>query len=145
MIQIRKMEKKDILQVADLEQQIFSEPWSQKGFLDVVDRPDVLFLVAEENNIIAGYSGVYLAADEGEITNVAVALWARRKGIATRLLEIMKKRLQQQGIVKIILEVRVSNQPALLFYQKEGFQTEGTRKHFYQKPVEDAYIMICPL
>ena len=33
---------------------------------------DTIFLVAEESGVIQGYIGMHLAADEGEITNVAV-------------------------------------------------------------------------
>ncbi len=39
------------------------------------------------------------------------------------------------------LEVRVSNVPAIRLYESLGFVSEGIRKHFYEKPVEDALIM----
>ena len=72
MIQIREMQVRDTNAVAEIERQIFSQPWSRQGFLDAVNLGNTVFLVAEENNRIIGYIGMYLAMDEGEITNVAV-------------------------------------------------------------------------
>lgn len=71
MIQIREMQVRDTNAVAEIERQIFSQPWSRQGFLDAVNLGNTVFLVAEENNRIIGYIGMYLAMDEGEITNVA--------------------------------------------------------------------------
>jgi ATP-binding cassette subfamily B protein len=41
----------------------------------------------------------------------------------------------------ILLEVRVSNEPAISLYKKQGFEELGIRKKFYEHPVEDAIIM----
>ena len=47
----------------------------------------------------------------------------------------------QYCIHSFTLEVRVSNTAAIRLYESCGFQIEGTRKGFYDKPKEDAYIM----
>ena len=78
---VRKLEAADIEQVADIEQACFSTPWSKQGFEDILYREDVLFLVACEGDEVLGYVGVYCSFDEGEITNVAVALDKRRQKI----------------------------------------------------------------
>ena len=140
---IRKMQAADIAAVAALEAQIFSMPWSAEGFADTLPREDVLFLVACEGDTLFGYVGVYCTSDEGEITNVAVAPAARRKGIARALLTELKERLASLGIGRIVLEVRVSNEAAIRLYEQMGFCTLGTRKNFYEKPAEDAYVMVC--
>ena len=61
MIQIREMQVRDTNAVAEIERQIFSQPWSRQGFLDAVNLGNTVFLVAEENNRIIGYIGMYLA------------------------------------------------------------------------------------
>ena len=86
MIQIREMQVRDTNAVAEIERQIFSQPWSRQGFLDAVNLGNTVFLVAEENNRIIGYIGMYLAMDEGEITNVAVAPVERCHGVGGMLL-----------------------------------------------------------
>ena len=139
---VRKLEAADIEQVTKIEQACFSTPWSKQGFEDILFREDVLFLVACEGDEVLGYVGVYCSFDEGEITNVAVALDKRRQKVGEHLLDELIIRLGERQIERIVLEVRVSNRPAIELYKKFGFVNVGTRKNFYQKPTEDAWIMI---
>lgn len=140
---IRTMQKDDVAAVAALEAQIFSMPWSAAGFADTLPREDVIFLVAYEQDELLGYVGIYCTLDEGEITNVAVAPAARRRGIARALLTELKRQLACRNVARIVLEVRVSNEPAIRLYEQLGFSVLGVRKNFYEKPTEDAYIMVC--
>ena len=140
---IRTMQKGDVAAVAALEAQIFSMPWSAAGFADTLPREDVIFLVAYEQDELLGYVGIYCMLDEGEITNVAVAPAARRRGIARALLTELKRQLACRNVTQIVLEVRVSNEPAIRLYEQLGFSMLGVRKNFYEKPTEDAYIMVC--
>jgi ribosomal-protein-alanine N-acetyltransferase len=139
--QIRAMRDKDVPPVAALEAENFSMPWSGQAFADVLHREDVIFLVACEGERILGYVGVYCSLDEGEITNVCVAGTVRRQGIANLLLTQLFGRLQARGILRVFLEVRVSNTPAIRLYEKLGFSVAGTRRDFYENPREDAYVM----
>lgn len=140
---IRTMQKGDVAAVAALEAQIFPMPWSAAGFADTLPREDVIFLVAYEQDELLGYVGIYCTLDEGEITNVAVAPAARRRGIAWALLTELKQQLACRNVARIVLEVRVSNEPAIRLYEQMGFSVIGVRKNFYEKPTEDAYIMAC--
>ena len=140
---IRTMQKGDVAAVAALEAQIFPMPWSVAGFADTLLREDIIFLVAYEQDELLGYVGIYCTLDEGEITNVAVAPAARRRGIARALLTELKQQLACRNVARIVLEVRVSNEPAIRLYEQMGFSVLGVRKNFYEKPTEDAYIMAC--
>lgn len=139
---IREMTATDIGEVAALEAEIFSVPWSLQGFADTLAREDILFLVAYEGEKLLGYVGVYCAADEGEITNVAVAQPARRCGVGRALIEALIRMLADRSVFRIVLEVRTSNEPAIRLYEQEGFVVVGTRNNFYEKPAEDAYVMV---
>lgn len=139
---IRPMTEADVPAVAGLEAHIFSQPWSAQGFLDALALPGTVFLTAEEEGQIAGYIGMYLSVDEGEITNVAVAPLMRRRGVGWELLLEAKREAERRGIARIVLEVRTSNEGAIALYEKSGFSTVGIRKDFYECPKEDAYIMI---
>lgn len=142
MIQIREMQVKDADAAAAIEQQIFSQPWSRQGFLDAVNLANTVFLVAEENNRIVGYIGMYVAMDEGEITNVAVAPVERCHGIGGMLIAELLKIAEDKGIARIVLEVRVSNDSAIRLYEHNGFVQCGVRRGFYEFPKEDAYVMV---
>lgn len=141
-MQIVRMTEREVPAVAALEQELFSMPWSSQGFLDTLPMDNVLFLVAMEEDTVCGYCGVYLAADEGEITNVAVAPLYRRRGIAKMLMEKLMDEAFNRGIRQIALEVRVSNEGAIQLYTQLGFASFGIRKNFYERPTEDAYIML---
>ncbi len=143
-ILIRKMRSDDIAHAAALELRNFSEPWSERGFLDALLQERNLFLAAQSTDgRIVGYCGLYAAADEGEITNVAVDEPFRRRGIADSLLRMMKDQARAAGIRMIFLEVRCSNDAAVRLYEKAGFVTCGIRRGFYRKPAEDALSMCC--
>ena len=142
MIEIREMQIKDTDEVARIEQQIFSQPWSKKGFMDALNLGNTVFLVAEENGHIIDYIGMYLSIDEGEITNVAVSAAKRCRGAGAQLLKELLKIAENKGIAKIVLEVRVSNDSAIRLYERNGFVQCGVRKGFYEFPKEDAYIMV---
>lgn len=138
---LRAMRVEDIPAVAKLEAEIFSVPWSEKSFLEEVEREDRLFVVAYVNETLAGYMGLIPFLDEADITNVAVASSMRRRGIAQKMLETTMSRAEKMGVNSFTLEVRVGNAGAIALYEKLGFTSEGIRKNFYEKPTEDALIM----
>ena len=66
---IRQMTKEDATEVAQIEKECFSQPWSTQGFIDALNH-SAFFLVAEEAKQILGYVGMYVTVPEGEITNI---------------------------------------------------------------------------
>lgn len=149
-MEIRNMIAEDIPQVAEIEKNSFSQPWSVKGFADALELPDTIFLVAEESvanscgdtcRVVLGYIGMYVSLDESEITNVAVGKAVRRMGTGRRLVRAAKEAAREQGVRRIVLEVRVSNTSAVALYEEEGFCKLGVRRDLYEFPREDAYIM----
>ena len=139
---IRKMQPDDLVQVCEIEKDNFSLPWSEKSFLESMGRKDTVFLIALAGEEAVGYIGCYCIAGTGEITNVAVKASHRRKGIGGMLLE----KLYEEGALlecsEFFLEVRESNEAAIGLYTRQGFVKEGIRKNFYEKPVENAVIMM---
>lgn len=138
---IEEMLPQDAAEAALLEKEIFSMPWSEKGFLDSLQLPDTLYLVAREGGMLVGYCGFFQSFDEADITNVAVAPQYRNRGVGRRMLEELMARGRARGVERYTLEVRVSNESAVHLYQKLGFESVGIRKNFYEKPREDARIM----
>lgn len=136
------MEEKDIRQVADIEKEIFSLPWSENAFKDSMMLDTTTYLVAEEYDKILGYCGIYKVLNEGNITNVAVKEEYRRQGIAEKLLRNLIMSEFEKNIEKIMLEVRESNERAKALYMKLGFKKVGVRKDFYAHPKENAIIML---
>ena len=141
MFQIRLMEEGDLEQVTRIEKNIFSDPWSRQSFLDSLNQSMCVYLVVEKQEEIVAYCGLYVVQDEGQITNVAVKENYRNAHVATVMLEELIQRAEDKGACNFTLEVRASNNAAIHLYEKLGFKNVGTRKKFYEKPVEDAVIM----
>lgn len=142
---ISLMQEKDLDEVVAIEQEIFSQPWTKQGFLDALKNKDTLYLVAKKNNVVSGYLGLWQSFEEADITNVAVKPECRRQGVAGRLLDETKRLAALRGITALTLEVRVSNEPAIRLYEKHGFRSLGVRPGFYEKPKEDAMIMLAAI
>ncbi len=141
MILIGRMEQTDAAAVAELENKCFSEPWSEAGLKDSLSRAAYRMLTAKDNGKVVGYIGAYMAADELNITNIAVHPAYRRQGIGAMLLDEMIHAAEENRMTTIYLEVRVSNQAAIALYRKAGFDNAGIRKNFYDNPKEDAKMM----
>lgn len=139
--EIVPMDRSHIPQVAALEKECFSSPWSEAMLEDALFDPQASFIVAEdEEGNILGYAGLHVILDEGYIDNVAVERDARRHGVASALLDVFC-RFGAAKLAFLTLEVRASNAPAITLYEKYGFQRAGLRPKYYDKPREDAVIM----
>lgn len=141
MITYRQMVPADVPFISKLEEETFSMPWSAEAFLEMIEKEDARYYVAEENGTLLGGCGVLMIVGEGNITNVVIAPGARNKGVGTGLLQYMMEEGAREGLTAYTLEVRVSNAPAIHLYEKLGFVSEGIRPNFYEKPTEDAMIM----
>ena len=141
MIQIRPMERSDVERISRLEEETFSMPWSRDAFLEMIEKEDARYYVAEADGEVVGGCGVLMIAGEGDITNVVIDKKYRNQGIGTKMLQYLIEDGYQNGLTAFTLEVRVSNQNAIHVYEKLGFFSEGIRPNFYEKPTEDAMIM----
>lgn len=139
---IREMTMEDIDAVMEVEEEAFAIPWSRSSFeSEVAQNFLAVYLVAETEEGIAGYGGLWFILDEAHITNVAVKNSCRRRGIGRRLVEALIEKAAERDIFKMTLEVRKSNRGAIALYEKAGFAVEGRRPGYYQDNKEDALIM----
>lgn len=164
---IRPMCQADVPQVAALEKKIFSRPWSAESFEKALTYPEQILLVAEkafesdaitsevdsadgsaehpierkQECTICGYSILFTATDQADVSNIAVDPDCRGQGIGDALMREMLCQAKNRGVQEVFLEVRVSNTPAIGLYQKYGFEQIGVRKGYYEEPKEDAHLM----
>ena len=135
------MDRSHVGQIAELERECFSAPWSEAMLTEALFDAQASFIVAEsEDGGLLGYAGLHVVLDEGYIDNIAVEEAARRHGVGDALLDVFC-RFGQAHLSFLTLEVRASNAPAIALYRKHGFQEAGRRKNYYQQPREDAIIM----
>jgi ribosomal-protein-alanine N-acetyltransferase len=91
---------------------------------------------------LAGYLIAWFVEDEAHLANIAVVPWARRRGLAQRMLDWLYEEAYLRGSRMIVLEVRTSNSGALRLYERNGFVAGGVRRNYYKNPREDAIVMV---
>jgi ribosomal-protein-alanine N-acetyltransferase len=121
--------------LADLHALAFDHGWSAAEIAGLLDTPGT-FAVAEDQGFIL----VRAIAGEAEIITLAVAPAARRRGLASRLIEQAVVRGLALGAESLFLEVADDNVPALALYRGLGFEVVGRRRGYYARPQGEAAV-----
>ena len=101
-----------------------------------------LFLIYEQDGHVLGYTVAVLPSkDIAHLVSIAVHPNYRRRGIATKLIKELLKRLREKSISYVYLEVDVMNEAAIRLYQKFGFTTVERLSSYYENG-HDAYLMV---
>ncbi len=138
----RRLEPGDILAVAMLERIAFTDPWPGRAFAELLGEAHVRgFATDGEDGALESYALCSVAADEGEILNLAVRPESRRRGVARALLAAMLEQMRSEGVARVFLEVRQSNEAAIRLYQESGFRPVSLRRAYYRNPTEHAVTM----
>ena len=129
-----------IAEVLPIEEDLFGpEKWSAAMFWNELAQRH-FYLVAEENEKVAGYAGLAIVdREESWVQNIAVDRRAQRGGIGRQLLEAL---LTRAGRRKVLLEVAVDNAPAQRLYAGYDFEPVGIRRGYYQPSNTDAVVMM---
>ena len=137
----REMLVEDLDQVVEIENSLFSVPWSKEGIFTFLIKDDSMFFVVEEKGKILGYCSMQIVLDEGDILNVAVRRERQKEGIGYFLVDSMLMMAEARGVRTVHLEVREGNDTARRLYQRLGFTEDGLRKNYYTNPLENAVLM----
>lgn len=141
MFSIRRIRREDVPDVAELERKIFSDAWSERAIMETLEQKQTMLLSAYEDKKLVGYVILYYVLEDGEIARIAVDDPYRRKGVASRMLRELEILCKDNGVSKLLLDVRESNAAAYSFYEKQGFTRDGFRRNYYSDPVENAVLM----
>ncbi|MCX6572837.1 MAG: ribosomal protein S18-alanine N-acetyltransferase [Candidatus Aminicenantes bacterium] len=147
---IRRMREEDLPAVRAIEALSFSNPWSDNTFRGEIQNTSVSFpmavvrrpgnpVVADEE--VVAYIIYWQILEDVQVNNIAVHPDCRGLGLGEALMRYAIARVLESGATFMTLEVRQSNAPALTLYKKLGFEVMGTRKNYYTKPDEDAFVM----
>lgn len=153
-LRLRPARMADVAQMAVIEATAFSDPWPASAFQSLLTMDYARLTVAERapSALIAatgavhelellGYCIVVVAANEGEVANIAVRADAQGTGVGARLLDDALSSATAEGVRQLFLEVRASNDPAKALYASRNFRQIGLRRAYYRAPVEDAYVL----
>ena len=138
-ILIRPLAEADLPSTLRIEQATYPTPWTEGIFRDEMAAPGRVYLVAEADGEVVGYSGLMVILPEAHVTSVTVDPQRRGSRIGTRLMLRISQEALAAGANSLTLEVRVSNRNAQALYQRFGMAPVGIRKRYYKD--EDALVM----
>lgn len=139
---VREGRREDLPTVVAIERASFPTPWSERGFRNVLERPDAVLLVAELDGRVVGHAVAWFTPVGGELADLAVDPAERRRGIGRGLLEVVLEIAAERGAARLLLQVRVSNVAARRLYAATGFRVAGRRSAYYRLPREDALVLV---
>lgn len=133
-----------VSQIAKIEADLFGQGcWNKNMILQELQAPMRAYYadVDLNTNTVAGYAGFWFDGDDAQIMTIGVAKEYQKRGIASNLLKTMIENAKSIGAKRMLLEVKVNNNPALKLYEKFGFTKMGLRKRYYMPEGIDAYTM----
>jgi ribosomal-protein-alanine N-acetyltransferase len=149
---VRGFRSEDLSRVMDINVECLPENYSTFFYRDLYRRFPETFVVAEVDGEIQGY--IMCRIERGlskfrglrtarlcHVVSIAVREPYRRRGIATGVLcAAITNGHEFYDASECYLEVRVSNEPALVLYEKLGF-SRVKRNYGYYMDGEDAWMM----
>ncbi len=144
-LRLEPMRRAHLQQILEIEQTAYPQPWSEGVFRDEIAMQAAgsrHYLVALLGGRVVGYGGLIYMDDAAHVTNVAVDVTLRRRGIATELMVDLAREARRAGMASLTLEVRESNVSAQSLYRRFGFVPVGVRAKYYENR-DDAIVMWC--
>ena len=130
-ISFNRLSRDDIDSIVLIEQQNSHNPWSKNQLIESILNPANLCYSISIKNQIIGFLMAMPALDTADILNISINKACQGKGYGNKLLNYLIKELKDRMISQIMLEVRASNQAAIAFYLKHGFEVISLRKNYY--------------
>lgn len=141
---IRPMGAEDIAQVAAIEVEVTADPWTSKQFQQSLEDHQCLVICRQNADPTApiGYMVMCTVLDQAEILNIAIDPNYQGHSFGSQILNYGLQSLPAV-IQEVLLEVRVSNFPAISLYFSYGFIEVGRRRDYYRTEFgrEDAILM----
>jgi ribosomal-protein-alanine N-acetyltransferase len=130
---VRRLRMADLNRIMEIERASFGdEAYDRNLFAEFFHKCAETFLVAEHNRKVRGYMIACIRGNQAELVSVAVDPAARRRGVASALMESTLRRLRRRRIARIGLVVRVTNDRARAFYERYGFEKVRKASRYYE-------------
>ncbi|NVN91657.1 MAG: GNAT family N-acetyltransferase [Desulfuromonadales bacterium] len=142
-IRIREMTIDDFPEVFHIGEEVFTAEYSQSLYrtwdeyeiTTLFNSDNELCLVADAGGKIAGFALATTVEKHNSPWKYGYLVWlgVRRdiqKGrVGSRLFTEIKRRMKEHGVRMMIIDTAADNQPAIQFFQKQGF--DDVREHLY--------------
>jgi ribosomal-protein-alanine N-acetyltransferase len=139
-----RMQVDDLAEVMAIENDVYPYPWTHGNFLDSLYSGYEIWTARDSAAALAGYLLLMLSVDEAHLLNIAVRRDLQGQGVGRLLLDHAVALARDKSMQSILLEVRPSNDRAVIVYERYGFAGIGVRKGYYpagDSCREDAIVM----
>ena len=138
---VKKLSVSAVDLIVDLYKSHFSDGWNKEMLVSSFSGGRFFCLGAFDGETLVGVITLTLGLDDADIEMVFTSPSFRKRGVADLLIENAISELKNQGLNKVLLEVRESNLSAKNLYFKHGFKQISIRKKYYSDG-ENAVILI---
>lgn len=121
---------KDFDDMLYIEEQAHIYPWPESTLLWCLEQGHILCYAFEHERETVGFAIYEQVADEASLLNIAVRPDHQGHGFGRKILAASLEALPSH-VASVFLEVRISNEPAILLYESVGFEQIGKRKNYY--------------
>ncbi len=137
---IRRFQPSDFERVIGIEKEAFNE-YNPILFMAAYETFPDGFLVAEKDGDVVGFlTTIATSLFDVKILSLAIDRRYQNKGFASMLMQSLFEVLRTKEVLRILLEVRLSNFGAQRLYLSLGFNLVEVISSYYQDG-EDAYLM----
>lgn len=147
---IQLLSEKNLPDLLRIEHVCFQPPWSENQLSQALSNNRYqtfgMFREGQSDQELLGFAIFSALIDEAELLQIGVDPRFQRQGLARTLISHSFETLKQEGISRMMLEVRESNKSARGLYEALGFKMDGIRKAYYPplvqgEPKENAVLM----
>jgi len=131
-ILIREASIKDFTDVyqfiCELQGKVFDKETMSTLYNENISNPNYIYLVASEDNNTVGYASCHVqnllhhAGKIAEIQEMFVLPKYRSTGVGKLMMDDIKKRVKEKGVLQLEVTTRSIREKAIQFYIREAFQ-----------------------
>lgn len=148
-MRVQPLRRGQIRRCVEIERVLFAGdgPWGAWAFRAELDAGGYYLAAIADDGVLAGYAGLAFMGSPGDwetsVHTIGVDPAYQGHGIGSALLRGLLDKADELGAA-VVLEVRTDNAPALVLYERHGFERLGTRAGYYEVSGADAYTMRRP-
>ena len=142
-LRIREMSIDDFPVVFHIGEQVFTaesfqnlyRTWDEYEVTTFFNSDNELCLVAEAGGVVLGFAlGTTVTKHNspwkyGYLVWLGIRIDIQQGGVGSRLFREIKHRMKEQGVRIMIIDTSADNQPAIRFFQKQGF--DDIQEHIF--------------
>src|SRR5437899_4122630 len=141
-VRVRPFVPNDIPAVASIVREALRENYPTSLYLDIHRWWRDGFLVADLDGHPVGFLAAVISADgQARLLMFAVTAVFRKQGFGSQVMNAFVQACAVRGTRTIELEVRISNEEAIRFYKRYGFEISAVLPKFYTDG-EDGFKMV---